>query len=308
MLGRFGFVSLLSFASRPVRANDWWHEHRLLADVAAHVDCLIAAATEVNQGATIAKSWSANISATTGTPGAQIGTYHYEMTQEHQRFRQTIRYANHIFRPNGVMIADTLSMNQTSDFNQNVTLGEGSDSVCKAMPSPFYDPFGWLRVATQNGTSVVDGKNCTVWAFDYKQPGATSTMHFSAAIAGDAIPREMNVSGYFRTKIGNSQMKFSNVQEHAQEDAIFTPSAACARNYPTPACRNQGTVDLDVYRLHGPTEPLKLENRNVGDALGDLGFFCLMAANDSSLVSRWTLSANTSWGQYAYCLDRKSVV
>merc|ERR1719428_386134 len=97
-------------------------------------------------------------------------------------------------------------------------------------------------------------------------------------------------------------MKFSNVQEHAQEDAVFTPSAACARNYPTPACPNQGNADLDVYRVHGTTEPLTLENRNVGDALGDLGFFCLMAANDSSLVSRWTVSASTSWGQYAYCI------
>lgn len=305
MLGRFVFVSLLSFALNPVGAYDLQHDHHLLADVAAQVDGLVAAATEVYQGTTIAPSWSAKISAMnapTGAPGVQSGMYLYEMTQEHQRFRQSIRAPNHIFGPNGFLVADTLSINQSSAFCQNVTIGEGADSVCKAMPAPFYDPFRWLRAAKQNGTSTVDGENCTVWVLEYTMPGTSSTMRLSASIAGDSMPRELNVSGFRGGKLGNSQMKFSNVQAGPQEDVAFAPSTACATNYPTPACPNQGNADLDVYRVHGTTEPLTLENRNVGDALGDLGFFCLMAANDSSLVSRWTVSANTSWGQYGYCL------
>lgn len=127
-------------------------------------------------------------------------------------------------------------------------------------------------------------------------------MHFSASIAGDMIPRELNVSGYTLSKLGNSQMKFLNVQGGPQKDAVFAPSTACATSYPTRACPSQGVTNLDLYRVHGVSEPLELENRNLGDGLGDMGFFCLMAANDSSLVSRWTVSADTSWGQYAYCL------
>merc|ERR1712224_643206 len=77
---------------------------------------------------------------------------------------------------------------------------------------------------------------------------------------------------------------------------------ACATNYPTPACTAEGVVSLDLYRIHSPAEPRSLTDRNLGDALGDMAFVCTMGENDASYVSRWTVSANSSWGQYGYCL------
>lgn len=247
----------------------------------------------------IQPSWSANITTTYRSGGQSAGStmtgvYYYDAV--HQRTRQIGRGPDTMFAPTDVSVADVLTANTTGLLNQNITLGSGADAVCKPMTNgthiAYQDPFYWLASTSPNGTHIVGGEPCDVWAFE------TSSAIMTMCIAHDGAPREVTlvVSG------SSTHTVYSNVRIGLLEDAVFMPSAACATNYPTPACPDTGVVNLDLYRIHGAREPLSLTNRNVADALGDVALVCLMDANDASYVSRWVISANSSWGQYSYCL------
>jgi len=57
---------------------------------------------------------------------------------------------------------------------------------------------------------------------------------------------------------------------------------------------------VQFYRFH--TEDYSLDNTNVADGLGDATFVCLAASfSNDSLVSLYSVSVNTTWGQYALC-------
>lgn len=101
-----------------------------------------------------------------------------------------------------------------------------------------------------------------------------------------------------------SSMVFSNVEVGDLDDQTFAISNACATNYPTPLCPYTGIQTLNLYRIHSAKEPNQIENRNAGDALGDLSFMCEKdgaAKFKDALVTHWRLETNASWGQYSYC-------
>lgn len=87
-------------------------------------------------------------------------------------------------------------------------------------------------------------------------------------------------------------------------EAAFTESKAC-NEYPAPPCdADTGVASLRLYRIFGPPEPDVLENRNTGDALGDLSFVCTQgsgAAYRSKLITMWSVDVRKDYGQYSLC-------
>jgi hypothetical protein len=190
-------------------------------------------------------------------------------------------------------------MVNTTGFNSNVTIGSGADAVCKAMQQPYADPFSILALAnTRNGSSFVHGEPCDIW-FGSLSPDSW----VSACIGADGVPREMNQS--FGGQ--ESSMIWSDIKVEAPPEIVFMPSEACISNYPTKACQAGGTEVLKLYRIHSPAEPFSLENRNLGDALGDMAFTCAtdgsgLGDGSSSVVTLWEVEVSLSYGQYGYCL------
>ncbi|CAE8622096.1 unnamed protein product [Polarella glacialis] len=96
----------------------------------------------------------------------------------------------------------------------------------------------------------------------------------------------------------------------ALSEETFALTTACASNYPTPPCSVPGSMQvttLDLYRIRSASEPDEIQNRNTGDALGDMAFLCGEEAGktyNGSVITHWRLTASTSWGQYAYCVYR----
>jgi hypothetical protein len=108
----------------------------------------------------------------------------------------------------------------------------------------------------------------------------------SACIAADGVPREFNTTEYHRF----NTFRFWNISVGALDDKVFEPSDACAHRYPLPPCANGDKASIDVYRVHSSLEPRSLENRNAGDALGDVTWACGLNYYDDYLVTHFCRS------------------
>merc|ERR1711879_623064 len=137
----------------------------------------------------------------------------------------------------------------------------------------------------------------------------------SVCIGKAGVPLEMNRTyTSFGGVVSVQRQLWKNITVGALPDETFAASKACATNYPTKACdepHGKKTVVLDLYRIHSPAEPFSLENRNVGDALGDMAFTCETGARGfggggDNLVSRWSVEVSMAFGQYGYCLYNRS--
>lgn len=214
---------------------------------------------------------------------------------------------NALFGPDQESCTDMLSsvVPNSHGYNTTIQVGKGTNAVCKQQEGPYYDMFGWLLApdVTHEGSKMADGKRCDVYHLSLDVPGVGG-YNFSACIAEDGVPREMNVSSDLAYKAMSSQVyRFSNVVAQAVSDEVFAPFEVCEERWPMPPCPG-GTVErLDIYRVRSAQEPNSLLGRNAGDALGDMAFFCSVGGMDESqLVTHWSVVANSSWGQYAYCL------
>lgn len=253
----------------------------------------------VGFGPRLAPVWKARVVSGSGLMAGE-GVYLHDGAG--QRWRSNIRSNITIFHEAGEeMVMDTLA-SKGPGFANNMTVGEGSGAVCKAMPGEYYDQFAVLGVAKHRGTGSVGGEPCELWAGSLDMPGRHLTV--SACIAADGVPRAFNMTTGLAYKVASAiQYVFSNVSVAPLSDADFLPSGACESHYPMPPCPGAEEVALDLYRVHSAKEPLTLENRNLGDALGDMAFFCDIAGmDDSQMVTKFEVKANASWGQYAYCL------
>jgi len=262
----------------------------------------IAAASPAYTGPAIAPAFKADV--LVGNAVARGGRGTYVRDAARQRWRLKVCSSVSIFRPDDHLILDQLAMNisdAAAGYNLNFTAGEGSDSVCKVIPSPYSDTFAALAVATHQGSSTVAGEPCELWRGSLKSP--VYSVNVSACIAADGVPRQYNTSSSTAYKAAAGQfMTFSNVSVDAQPEEAFRPSDACRSRYPLPPCA-QGPVESQVlYRVRSPTEPSSLADRNLGDALGDMAFFCALGDFDEGqAVTSWSVQVNSSWGQYAYC-------
>jgi hypothetical protein len=256
-------------------------------------------------GPRVTPRWSANYVQMTGSSslGTQKGKFFYDAAM--QRWRMTGCYTETIFRPDDEMCIDQLAKNLTAaGYNVNMTVGKGADAVCKAVPSPYYDILFMflLPQAVHEGDKTVDGTPCEVWTASFNIP--SYSMNLSTCIAADGVPREHNITSNMAYKAASAQhFRFSNVIIGPPDESIFAPTDACEKRYPMPPCANGSVETLDVYRVRSPKEPNVLDNRNVGDALGDMAFFCGVGGMDETqVVTHWSVQTNSSWGQYAYCL------
>jgi len=248
-------------------------------------------------GIQVAPQWSATVHGLRGTTKL-MSVYDGEMYYDsiNQRSKQALVTPFTLFSDHDVLHSETLAKNQ-SGLNINMTLGQGTDTVCKAMQEPYSDMFQWTQYAQRNGTLVVHGQTCDVWALAVK----TSTL--STCLRADGVPLLYN-----QTVPGTLQqmsIEFSNHTVGPAPESVFAPSDACGHHYPTTPCAAKGKATLDVYRIHDAAEPRELHGRNVGDSLGDMAFVCTQGAAESygdSLVSYWQMDVDTAFGQYGYCL------
>jgi len=249
-------------------------------------------------GPYIAPAWKADVQQLFGVSslGTGVGTYLYD--REGRRWRSTATANITLFHAGGERwVQDQLSAD-VGTYGQNMTTGEGPNAVCRALPTRYSDPFVLLHFARRQGMSSVGGEPCELWA------GGVAAYNASACVGSDGVPRAFNMTTGVAYKAASSMhYVFSNPVVGPLDDAEFAPSDACASCYPAPPCRQSGVAELELFRVHGAQEPPSLENRNLGDALGDMAFFCDIAGFDESqLVTKWSVEANTSWGQYAYCI------
>eukprot|EP00929_Paragymnodinium_shiwhaense_P057846 TRINITY_DN28974_c0_g1_i1.p1 TRINITY_DN28974_c0_g1~~TRINITY_DN28974_c0_g1_i1.p1 ORF type:complete len:430 (-),score=59.69 TRINITY_DN28974_c0_g1_i1:498-1787(-) len=264
---------------------------------------LTNSAPGVRGGPTLAQSWTATL-----LQKSPMGDGHGKMFYDVARQRWRMKYctAQTIFHPDGKMCLDELSNNAAVGSNKmNMSVGQGDDAICKVFPYPYYDILmsPVLANATLTGEKkTVDGVTCEVWHASASYPG--STMTISSCIASDGVPREHNVSTGMAYKAAATQnYVFSQVILGKPDDALFEPYEVCVKDYPKPACANSTVEKFDVYRTRSAKEPNSLSNRNVGDALGDMAFFCgLGGMDETQVITRWAVEASTAWGQYAYCL------
>jgi len=250
----------------------------------------VAPMSTTSVGPVVAQQWSANVTYRDSvTNVTSVQPFYFD--GQNQRYRNLIEGTSDLFHPGDKVIIDQLASN-TTGLNFNLTLGTGDDSVCKPMQRPYADPFAVIAFATtRNGSSIVGGQPCDVWS------GVLGSFNVSSCIGSDGVPREIS--------FGTTSMTWSDIKVGPPPEEVFAPSKACATNYPTPACEETGTTNLDVYRIHSLAEPFSLEDRNIGDALGDMAFTCLSNGSGfggASVVSWWKVEVSNAFGQYGYCL------
>merc|ERR1740121_1640300 len=167
----------------------------------------------------------------------------------------------------------------------------------------YSDIFAWARLGLAKLTDkkVVDGEPCSVWTLDQLEEMG---LYFSACVAADGVPREMNQTRTRGTWSGSTYMTFTDVKTVPPNDVVFKPTYGCAKNYPTPPCEDKQVAPLDLYRIWGLPEPLDLQNRNTGDVLGDLSFVCTQGYSEayrSKLITHWRVNVSHDFGQYSLC-------
>jgi len=312
-LSSLALVLALAAAPLPAVAAIWPgagppHRHALAsqAEWPPQLRAAVAAAAGARAGPVLAPAWRADMVKNSGSKvfDGSRGTYTRDAAR--QRYRTVACTPETIFRPGQVMCIDQLSADVSGTapgFNQNMTVGQGSDSICKVFPTPFYDTFGILALATHQGRGSVAGEPCELWAGAISVP--SYSVNVSACIGADGVPRQFNQTTNMAYKAAANQfMTFSNISVGEQPEEAFRPSEACRERWPTPSCpEKDAAASLMLYRVRSLKEPNSLENRNLGDALGDMAFFCDIAGPDETqVVTSWSVQANTSWGQYAYCL------
>jgi len=187
---------------------------------------------------------------------------------------------------------------RSADPQMTATVGLGASRQCIPMPLAFQDPFGWLPSASRSKQA---GSDCTRWEF---QPASSATMgglpwgvfaRIQACIDKEGGLTEVVVVSH---KGIATTYTFTRAQDTPGD---FSPSLACIGH----RCSGNGQEALTVYRLHSKDSPVTLANRNAGDALAGWDILCKpskLGANWSgSLVTKYVVSVNTSWGPYQPC-------
>jgi len=291
-------VSLLAVV--PAASQVIGLDHGLWASLGSTLS-LRAAST--SGGPTLAPQWTAHVlqGYSSSQTGVFEGTYFYDGTN--QRWRQTACATIDMFHPDDKMCVDSLAKNLSGStgLNMNITNGQGDDAICKVFPTPYYDLFTSLAGSEHQGSSSIAGEPCEVWFLNITTP---VFFQVSACIGTDGVPRQYNMSTKSPFKAAaNASYTFSNVSVGAHSDDVFEPSDVCSNKWPMPPCQSNAPVALDLYRLRSSKEPNVLDDRNLGDALGDLAFFCELGGLDpTQVVTWWNVTAEASWGQYGYCL------
>eukprot|EP00929_Paragymnodinium_shiwhaense_P059797 TRINITY_DN29923_c0_g1_i1.p1 TRINITY_DN29923_c0_g1~~TRINITY_DN29923_c0_g1_i1.p1 ORF type:complete len:457 (+),score=66.32 TRINITY_DN29923_c0_g1_i1:92-1372(+) len=257
--------------------------------------------TPVDGGPALAQSWSADVIQKNHLGDAH-GNIFYDVAR--RRWRMRFCMSQTIFYPDGEACFDQL-MKDIPGNKFNLSVGTGDDQICKEIPGAYYDVLQAPALANARLTGekkVVDGVPCDVWFGSLNVPG--KSFNVSSCVAADGVPREHNISSGLAYKAAASQVwVLSNVSLGEPAEGSFAPFQVCSNDYPKPPCASSEIAEIDVYRTRSKAEPNVLSNRNVGDALGDMGFFCGAGGMDETqVVTRWEVQANASWGQYAYCL------
>eukprot|EP00933_Yihiella_yeosuensis_P054974 TRINITY_DN5359_c0_g1_i1.p1 TRINITY_DN5359_c0_g1~~TRINITY_DN5359_c0_g1_i1.p1 ORF type:complete len:437 (-),score=55.18 TRINITY_DN5359_c0_g1_i1:336-1646(-) len=254
-------------------------------------------------GPYMAPSWQARVQLFSGGKLSSSGMFWREGLKK--RWRMQTCVSQTIFRPTDKACLDQLMRKVSLGTQCNITVGEVPNQVCKAIPRPYYDQFFSMEGARHIGSTKIAGEVCEIWKLEVPL-GMHQWYNISACLGTDGVPRQYNTSS---SQVANKlvrQQRFSfrdvRVGAVADADAVFENSEVCRKRYPMPPCPNNGVQTLDLYRLHGHKEPLSLRNRDVGDALGDMGWFCELDVDLTKLVTHWKVEVNSSWGQYAYCL------
>mmetsp|Transcript_51502 Transcript_51502/g.130129 ORF Transcript_51502/g.130129 Transcript_51502/m.130129 type:complete len:429 (-) Transcript_51502:680-1966(-) len=274
--------------------------------VAAAADGIVEREQGANGPPTLAAAWSADFTMSRRGPVRSAnGTYHYDKKGQRARviFDLVFDYAGPSDEP---MRYDVLAAN-TSGFNDNATVGIGQDAVCRPFHrSVFIDLFDGLTNGYSSGWRIINGEPCQVWIFN----STVEAIQSSVCIARDGVPRQLNSSfdpifGIVQHAFsGSTDLTFFGVRIGFPPQGTFDLSQACKERYPAQPCHSGRVAPLDVYRIHSPGEPIDVRDRNVADALGDIAFMCeegAAAKFGHSLVTHWSLWANTSWDQYSYC-------
>jgi len=113
-------------------------------------------ADRAGTGPQLAPAWTANaVVSYGGALGDARGTFLRDAAR--QRWRLSTCQPETLFRPDGKLCFDQLTDNLagSASYKTNTTVGQGSNAVCKVMPSPYYDLFFGLASARHLGSGSI---------------------------------------------------------------------------------------------------------------------------------------------------------
>jgi len=269
--------------------------------------CAAAGAPSGGPRKVLAPQWTAKLVYNAHMVGMNMtdGRGHLYYDQLGERYRLNVVTDMTVFEPNGTMYRDQLFQN-ISGTTGNFTVG-GEDGVCLPYGQQYVDLFGWMSVAKKIGERIIAGERCEVWSAMLVEPMFIQKVkaNNTACIAADGVPRDFLKAFTSEKFSGYAHYEMSEVVVGDPGAEAFRPSRACAANYPAAPCGGADRVsELSVYRVWAPPEPLELDNRNTGDAMGDLSFLCTQGSGEayrSKLITYWKVDAREDWGQYAMC-------
>mmetsp|Transcript_76215 Transcript_76215/g.210305 ORF Transcript_76215/g.210305 Transcript_76215/m.210305 type:complete len:394 (-) Transcript_76215:139-1320(-) len=249
---------------------------------------LLRAAAQLPPG--LAPSWSANVSC---APFPLTGEWHMDLRPKAPRYRQIEHMPSIALGAKVPYTWDILKQDALALTAPDVTYGDTGDDVCAPSSWPAVNVSDvFVQAVTMTGlrwksagSVVVEGTRCRLWR-------VAGQPWWSVCVAADGSPRRFS-SGWLTCQV-------SDVRVGPIPDAVFAPSKAC-QTYPAQPCPNASIVNLTLYRLHDGSEPLAIENRDLGDALGAPTIVCEWPKSGDEYVTAWAVQASAAWGQYGRC-------
>lgn len=164
-----------------------------------------------------------------------------------------------------------------------------SNGQCRHYPMLQFHPwFAWLPLASQTGTEVIDGTNCSVWRFkDLEYAADLETL----------LPKRFSVPD---SENSETVITFRNVVP-----SVVSINATCEVPF---FCPSQSPVMQTVAMirlLDGDQNSVSLDQQNTGNLRGDTLWICALVSSSLNIsdrfVSQFNVVVNTTFGQYRLC-------
>jgi len=186
-------------------------------------------------------------------------------------------------------IGTNFSMLNTNNVTEFIII----DEVCRPQPGGgFFNMWSWIQVANYSGNITVNGVECELWTLPFQGTFLRASTHGNVPCTWE-VPFNLQGSNW------TWSMTYESFEAGAQKASVFVPPYYCQGD--GFICPNGKVEDIEIYRFH-PETAYTLDNRNAADLLGDTAYVCYAHSfGVDSYITLFTISVNSSWGQYALC-------
>eukprot|EP00049_Salpingoeca_infusionum_P027981 m.35404 g.35404 ORF g.35404 m.35404 type:complete len:392 (+) comp9889_c0_seq1:137-1312(+) len=193
-----------------------------------------------------------------------------------------------------------LQLNTSMYFVEDGMFMVTNDACRPFNDSKFYNMFDWVNSpdATYAGQKQVDGRTCDEWVLD------VSTAFLSQCVIGNIPVRSSVLSKTMNT--GTTQIYHTFTPDSPSPAQFQVPKQCMEPAQLCPGPKNSNST-MDVYLFHPNDTTGTIDNQDVADLLGDVGFICSdVLSNHTEIdhyqyVSAYTLNLIDTWAPYQLC-------